>query len=94
MSDPQTTPSSAPSPQAKPKTGRSSGSNVKLLVIGIVALFAILFIVLNTHSAKVNLVFGSTNISVIWVILLSIALGFALGMLFPSLRRRRRSQKR
>jgi len=92
MSDP--TPTPAPSANGKPKAaGRGASSNVKLLLIGIVALFAILFIVLNTHSAKVNFVFGSTKISVIWVILLSIALGFLLGLLFPSLRRRRGSKK-
>ena len=92
MTDP--TPTPAPSPAAKPKSaGRGSASNVKLVVIGIVALFAILFIVLNTHSAKVNFVFGSTKISVIWVILLSIGLGFVLGLWFPSLRRRRRGKQ-
>jgi len=92
MSDP--TPTPAPSANGKPKAaGRGASSNVKLLLIGIVALFAILFIVLNTHSAKVNFVFGSTKISVIWVILLSIGLGFLLGLWFPSLRRRRRGKQ-
>ena len=65
----------------------------KLVVIGIVALFAILFIVLNTHDTKIDFVFGTTHVSVIWVILLSIALGFALGALLPQLRRRRRGRK-
>jgi uncharacterized integral membrane protein len=90
MTDPTPTPSKQPKPA---RTGRSAGSNARLIVIGIVAVFAILFIALNTHDTKIDFVVGSTKISVIWVILLSIALGFALGTLFPQLRRRRRSKK-
>jgi len=60
---------------------------IQLTAIGLVALYAILFIVLNTHRAKVSFVFASTKISVIWVILLSLAVGFVLGVLGPRLRR-------
>ena len=63
---------------------------VQLTVIGLVALYTILFIVLNTHSAKVSFVFASTRISVIWVILLSLAVGFVLGVLGARLNRRRK----
>ncbi|HEY2777844.1 MAG TPA: LapA family protein [Gaiellaceae bacterium] len=58
--------------------------------IGLVALYAILFIVLNTHRAKVSFVFASTKISVIWVILLSLVVGFVLGVLGTRLNRRRK----
>ena len=63
---------------------------VQLTAIGLVALYAILFIVLNTHRAKVSFVFGTTRISVIWVILLSLAVGFVLGVLGTRLNRRRK----
>ena len=63
---------------------------IQLTVIGLVALYAILFIVLNTHRAKVSFVFGTTKISVIWVILLSLAVGFVLGVLGTRLNRRRK----
>ena len=63
---------------------------VQLTAIGIVALYALLFIVLNTHRAKVSFVFGTTNVSVIWVILLSLAVGFVLGVLVTRLNRRRK----
>jgi uncharacterized integral membrane protein len=63
---------------------------IQLAVIGLVALYAILFIVLNTHRAKVSFVFASTKISVIWVILLSLAVGFVLGVLGSRLNRRRK----
>jgi uncharacterized integral membrane protein len=63
---------------------------VQLAVIGIVALYALLFIVLNTHRAKVSFVFGTTKVSVIWVILLSLGVGFVLGSLGTRLYRRRK----
>jgi uncharacterized integral membrane protein len=63
---------------------------LQLTAIGLVALYAILFIALNTHRAKVSFVFASTKISVIWVILLSLAVGFVLGALGSRLYRRRK----
>lgn len=63
---------------------------VQLAAIGLVALYTILFIVLNTNRAKVSFVFASTKISVIWVILLSLAVGFVLGVLGARLNRRRK----
>ena len=63
---------------------------IQLTAIGLVALYAILFIVLNTHRAKVSFVFASARISVIWVILLSLAVGFVLGALGMRLNRRRK----
>lgn len=89
MSEPPVTPSRSPGPPA----GRSRAANAKLVVIGLIALFAILFIVLNAHQTSVDFVFGSAHVSVIWVIVLSIALGFLLGTLFPQLRRRRRGRQ-
>jgi len=63
---------------------------VQLTAIGLVALYALLFIVLNTHRAKVSFVFASAQISVIWVVLLSLAVGFVLGVLVTRLHRRRK----
>ena len=63
---------------------------LQLTVIGLVGVYALLFIVLNTHRAKVSFVFGTTKVSVIWVILLSLAVGFVLGALGTRLNRRRK----
>ena len=63
---------------------------VQITAIGLVALYALLFIVLNTNRAKVSFVFGTTRVSVIWVILLSLAVGFVLGVLGTRLNRRRK----
>jgi uncharacterized integral membrane protein len=84
-------PSLEPSTAQPRKSGRTRESlaTVRLIVAALVALYAIAFIVLNTHSTKVDFVFTSTNVSVIWVILLSLAIGAALGVLVVQLRRRR-----
>jgi uncharacterized integral membrane protein len=63
---------------------------IQLTAIGLVAVYTILFIVLNTHRAKVSFVFASTRISVIWVILLSLVAGAVLGSLGSRLYRRRK----
>jgi|tagenome__1003787_1003787.scaffolds.fasta_scaffold18848482_1 uncharacterized integral membrane protein len=63
---------------------------LQFAAIGLVALYALLFVILNTHRAKVSFVFGTTRISVIWVILLSLAVGFVLGVLGTRLNRRRK----
>lgn len=66
---------------------------VQLGAIGVVGLYALLFIVLNTHRAKVSFVFGSSRILVIWVILLSLAVGLVLGVLLSQLHRRRQRRR-
>jgi len=63
---------------------------VQITAIALVGLYALFFIVLNTHRAKVSFVFASAKISVIWVILLSLAVGFVLGVLGSRLHRRRK----
>ena len=63
---------------------------VQITAIALVGLYTLFFIVLNTHRAKVSFVFASAKISVIWVILLSLAVGFVLGVLASRLHRRRK----
>lgn len=72
--------------------GRESfqpGLWLRIVLIGLVALYALLFVVLNTHRVSVSFVFTSTKVSVIWVILLSLAVGVVLGVLASQLRRHR-----
>jgi uncharacterized integral membrane protein len=66
---------------------------LQLGAIGIVALYALLFVILNTHRAKVSFVFASARISVIWVILLSLVVGLVLGVLLSRLHRRRQRRR-
>jgi uncharacterized integral membrane protein len=61
--------------------------------VAVLGLYALLFIVLNTHHVKVSFVVTSTHVSLIFVILLSLAVGFLLGVLGPRLNRRRQRRR-
>jgi uncharacterized integral membrane protein len=65
----------------------------RLVVIVAIGVFALLFVVLNTNNVKVSFVFGSTHLSLIWVILLSLVVGVALGVLLSRLNRRRQRRR-
>ena len=86
-------PNSEGTRQPSPGGWARSFLTVRLVVVCLVALYAILFVVMNTHSAKIDFVFTSTNVSVIWVILLSLVLGAALAVLGQQLRRRRQRKR-
>ncbi|MBA3716668.1 MAG: DUF1049 domain-containing protein [Actinobacteria bacterium] len=51
--------------------------------------YLIAFVVENSHSVAVHWVFGTTHGSLIWVILVSLALGLLVGVLLSQLYRRR-----
>ena len=65
----------------------------RLIVFGAIGVFVVLFVVLNTNNVKVSFVLGSTHLSLIWVILLSLAIGVGLGVLLPRLNRRRQRRR-
>ena len=60
---------------------------LRLAIGGAVTLYLVLFIGLNTHKVKVSFVFGSTRVSLIWMILLAGGLGIVLGVLLSQLHR-------
>lgn len=66
---------------------------LRLLPAGAAAVYFAFFIGLNTHRVKVSFVFSSTRVSLIWVVLLSGALGLCLGVLLSQLYRFRRRSK-
>jgi uncharacterized integral membrane protein len=76
--------------QAGDREKRSLREWLPLAALALVALYIVLFIVLNRRAVKVDFVVGSTRLSVIWVILLSVAAGLVLGAFGSRLRRRRR----
>jgi len=65
----------------------------RLIGVAAISLYAILFVVLNTRRVKVSFVFVSTHVSLIWVILLSLAVGTVLGVLLSQLHRRRHRRR-
>jgi uncharacterized integral membrane protein len=61
----------------------------RLIGIAVVGIYLLLFVVLNTRHVPVKFVFATTRVSLIWVILLSLAAGVVLGVLLSQLHRRR-----
>jgi uncharacterized integral membrane protein len=86
---------SAPEPStAGERDPRARGERKRLplglILIGLLALYALAFVLLNVNRVEVNFVFFSTRISLVVAMLLLLAIGFAGGYLASELRRRRR----
>jgi uncharacterized integral membrane protein len=63
----------------------------KLIVFGVLAIYAVLIVVFNREQVEVSFVFFTTRISLLVLILLCVGLGFVAGYLFNQIRARRRS---
>ena len=66
------------------------GTPWKLIVFAVLAVYAILIILFNRDQVEVSFVFFTAEISLLVLILLCVAIGFATGYLFEQLRERRR----
>ncbi len=67
------------------------------LVVGalvLIAAYIVAFVAENNKKVTIHFVFYSPHTSVIWVILLSLAIGLIGGLLLSQLYRRRRRQER
>jgi uncharacterized integral membrane protein len=62
----------------------------KLLILLAVAAYAVAFVLENRKQVNVHFTFATAKVSLIWLILLSLALGLLGGVLLPPLNRRRR----
>jgi uncharacterized integral membrane protein len=65
----------------------------KLIIIGALAVYALLVVLLNRKQVEVSFVFFNANISLLVLILLCVGIGFAAGYLFDQLRARRKLQR-
>ncbi|HZT91434.1 MAG TPA: lipopolysaccharide assembly protein LapA domain-containing protein [Gaiellaceae bacterium] len=61
----------------------------RLIVVGAVAIYMLLFIVLNTHRVKISFVFVSTRVPVVLAIVVALVLGIVLGTFSSQLHRYR-----
>jgi len=55
----------------------------KLVLWAIIAVYAVAFLLLNSSKQEVSFVFFSVNTRLIWLILLSMALGAVLASILP-----------
>jgi len=60
------------------------------IAVALVVAYGIAFILENGRHVSVHFVFKSTRVSLVWVILLSVALGLILGIALSQIDRRRR----
>jgi uncharacterized integral membrane protein len=66
---------------------------ITITVLGLLAAYVIYFIAANDDEVSVKFLFVEADTSLIWVILLCLALGLAAGVLLSQLYRRRRSPR-
>ena len=59
-----------------------------LVTLGAIAAYVIAFILSNRDAVPLDFVFGTAEVSLIWLILLSLALGIIAGLLLSQLYRR------
>ena len=79
-----------------PETRETFQPRLWLIVAGLAAIIAYLvaFVAENNKSVKVHFVFYTGETSVIWLVLLSLAIGLVAGLLLSQLERRRRRHQR
>ena len=63
---------------------------LRLAILGLLLAYAIAFVLENNEHVHVHFVIGTAHVSLIWLILLSVALGLLLGVLVSQLYRRSR----
>jgi uncharacterized integral membrane protein len=63
---------------------------VRIVFLGLLIAYAIAFVLENNKHVHVHFVLGTAHVSLIWLILLSVALGLLFGVLVSQLYRRRR----
>jgi uncharacterized integral membrane protein len=59
----------------------------------VLAAYVIAFVLENRKGVKVHFVLTSAHVSLVWLILLSLVLGFVVGILLSQLERRRRRRR-
>jgi uncharacterized integral membrane protein len=61
----------------------------RLVLMLAIAIYLILFIVLNTRTVKISFVFASTRVSLVLAIIVALVLGLVLGVFASQLHRHR-----
>jgi uncharacterized integral membrane protein len=66
---------------------------LRLVVLMLLAAYAIAFVLENRKAVSLHFVVATANVSLVWLILLSLAVGFVVGILLSQLERRRRRRR-
>lgn len=65
----------------------------RLILLVLLIAYAIAFVLENRKAVNVHFVFATASVSLVWLILLSLALGLIGGILLAQLERRRRRRR-
>jgi uncharacterized integral membrane protein len=65
----------------------------RLIALILLAAYAIAFVLKNRQSVDLDFVFVTASVSLIWLVLLGLAIGFLVGILLSQLERRRRRRR-
>lgn len=60
--------------------------NAKLILTGILAVLAIVFVIVNTNQVEINFIFFKVTAPLLIALLVAMLLGFIIGLIFPKLR--------
>jgi uncharacterized integral membrane protein len=90
-------PTSTPSPGQTPPT-RVPGSGKReipwrLVGLGVLLVYGILFVILNSRTVAVSFVFFKPRVSLIVALVLALLIGFLAGYLFDNMRDRQRRDR-
>ena len=66
---------------------------VRLIALVLLAAYAIAFVLENRSSVHIHFVFATARVSLIWFVLLALAIGVVVGILLAQLDRRRRRRR-
>jgi uncharacterized integral membrane protein len=91
----QRPPEEAPEAEADEKPLREWQIRLYLTIItlGLVLAYGIAFVLENNKHVSLHFVIATARVSLIWLVLLSVALGLLLGVLLSQLYRRRRRRR-
>ncbi len=77
-----------------PQAAERQGWSWKAILLVALGIYAVLLIILNRKTVSVDFVVATEKTRVVWLILLSIALGALIFWLVPRLRRRHKNRRR
>lgn len=95
-----TLPAPSPLPPARPPAREERERSfqpllyLKLAVLVLVGVYVILFVIKNTRDIRIDYVFGSAKVSLIFEMILLLVAGLVGGMLLSQLHRHRRAKQR
>lgn len=66
---------------------------MRLILLSLLVAYVVAFVIENSKRVHVHFVFDTTKVSLVWVILLSLVIGFAGGAVVSQLHRHRRRNR-